>query len=118
MDAAGEIATVSYGAQSGKAENPFAARVATKTIEVRALKKKAVPVKLVEVEKAKGSASCKNVSRKKKLKRFKVNSRTGAATVPKGTKKGACKVKAGITVGGNADYAPGGRVVTAKIKAA
>ena len=46
---------------------------------------------------------------------IKVNAKTGAITVPKGTKKGTYKVKVKVTAKGNKNYKAGSRTVTVKL---
>ena len=69
----------------------------------------------LNVYKAKGKVAYKNVSKAKKLKKFKVNSKNGTITVPKGTKKGAYKVKIKVTAKGDANYKSGSKTVTVKV---
>ena len=68
------------------------------------------------MKKAQGKVTYTNVSATTALKKFKVNSKNGAITVPKGTKKGTYKVKVKVETKGTSKYAYGSKTVTVKIK--
>ena len=102
--------------QISKAKNTMTAKAKTKKLNAKNLaKRKAVVKKLVTVEKAKGKVAYKKASKAKKLKKFKVNSMTGAITVPKNTKKGTYKLKVKVTAKGDVNYKSGSKTVTVQI---
>ena len=100
-----------------KAKNPLTVKAKSKSLKAAKLaKKKYVLKKRITVKKAKGKVTYKNASKKAKLKKFKVNKKTGAITVPKGTKKGTYKLKVKVTAKGNANYKTGSKTVKVKVK--
>ena len=100
-----------------KYKQPMTAKANAKSAKASVLKKKAVSLsKPVTVKKAKGKVSYSNASTAKSTKVFKVNAKTGKITIPKGTKKGAYKVKVKVIAKGSGNYAYGEKTVTVKIK--
>jgi len=100
-----------------KATQPMAATGKSKTVKAKSLKKKSVAAKkLIVVKKAKGKVTYKNVSKSKMLKKFKVNSKNGAITIPKGTKTGTYKLQVKATAKGNANYKSGSKIIEVKIR--
>lgn len=99
-----------------KRANTLEVEALGKTFKASKLKKKARSAMLVFVEDAQGSVSYENTSATKKLKKIKVNAKTGKITVPKGTKKGTYKVKVTVKAAGDAIYEAASMTVTCKIK--
>ena len=100
-----------------KARQSIAAKSKSKSVKAKSLKKKSVTAKkLIIVEKAKGKVTYKNTSTSKTLKKFKVNSKNGAITIPKGTKKGTYELRVKIAAKGDANYKSGSKTVKVKIK--
>ena len=99
-----------------KAKQPMTVKARKKTASLETLNKKALNVKkAVVVKRNRGKVSYKKTSKAKNLKKFKVNAKTGAITVPQGTKKGTYKLKVKATAKGNANYKSGSKTVTVKI---
>lgn len=92
---------------------------AKKNIIVQAKKAKKKSLKIaraVTVKRAKGKLAYSNVTASGKAKTWKVNAKSGAVTVPKGTKKGTYKLKIQVTAAGLGNYASGAKQVTVKIR--
>ena len=90
-----------------------------KPVSAKTLAKKSVTIKnLVSVVNANGSVTCANVSETKVCKRLRVNKKTGAITLPKGTKKGLYKVTIRARATGDKYYRVGivSKVVSIRVK--
>ena len=97
-----------------KAAQTVKAKVATKTVKVKKVKKKAQTVTpITSVTKKAGAVTYKKVSGSAKLT---VNKTTGKVTVKKKTKKGTYKAKIRVTAAGSANYKSAYTDVTVTIK--
>lgn len=98
---------------AAKAVNPMKVTVKKPTVKLKAkaLKKKAKKLSNIKVSKAQGKVTCKNVSKNKKAKKFKITSK-GKVKVTKGLKKGKYKVIVKVKAAGNASY----KAATKKVK--
>ena len=101
-----------------QAKQPMTVKAKTVTLKASKLKKKAQTVKIskaLTIKKAKGTKTFK-ITSKGKLKKIKINKKTGKITVPKGTKKGTYTIKIKVTAAGNNNYKKGTKTVKVKIK--
>lgn len=101
-----------------KAAQPLTAKAKAKKVTVKysKVKKKAQTTKaMVKVSRAQGKVTYKNVSKKKAVKKWKVNAKTGKVKVPKKTKKGTYTVKLRVTAAGNGNYVSGYKTVSFKV---
>jgi len=91
-----------------KADNPITVTSSTKSVKASDVKKDKKTVKVLKISKAKGTVKVTKVksgTNKKIYSKIKVNKKTGAITLKKGTyKKGTYKVKLKITASGNEGY--------------
>lgn len=123
-----KVTIVGKGAYTGKKTATIKVAKGLNTLTVKA-KKKAQTMKFAKVKsraqtisrpltvkKAVGKVTYKNVSSNKTTKAFRVNTSTGAITVPKATKKGTYLVKVKATAKGNASYKAGSKTVAITIR--
>lgn len=100
-----------------KAKNGLTAKAKAKSVAVKrakVVKKAQVVKKAIAVSKANGKVTYKLV-KTSKTKKFKVSSKTGAITLPKGTKKGTYKVKVKVTAAGDANHKRATKTVTVTV---
>ncbi len=106
----------------GKSANTVSVTTKLNDLTVSNLKKAKKTVKPVKITKAKGKVVVKKVKKGTSgalYKKIKVNAKTGAITLKKGTyKKGNYKVKLKVTAKGNADYKSKSVTVTANVRIA
>ena len=100
--------------------NPIKVTAKKKAAVVKhtALEKAAVTVpagKLMTVSGAKGTVTYRKLKVNKLGGRFSVDSKTGAVTIKKNTKKGAYKIRIRVRASGSGSYAAGSRTVTCRI---
>ena len=128
--AAGKKAVVvikGIGKYSGEVEKTFTIEKAANEISVKARKTKSVKAAIINKKKTtvKSLASVKNyqgqlvysnASKSKTLKKFKINSKTGAITIAKGTKKGFYKIRVKVTAKGDSNYAAKTKYVTVRVR--
>ena len=87
-----------------KAKNGLKAKGTAKAAKYsKVAKKKQVVKKAIKVSKANGKVTYTLV-KAKKTKKFAINKKTGAITVPKGTKKGTYTLKIKVTAAGDANH--------------
>ena len=110
MDPAGRIRIVT---EPEMLDNPMEIKAANKTVSYKKVKKSAVTVKPIKVTKAKGTVTYEKVSGSS---RFRVDKKTGAVRIKKGTKKKTYTIRVRVTASGNAEYKPKTKNVTVKIK--
>ena len=90
-----------------KADNPIKVTPVTKSVKLKAVKKKSVTVKgAVKVTKAQGKLACKITSAPKAVKKYLKISSKGVITVKKWAKakKGSYKIKVKVTAKGTSNY--------------
>jgi hypothetical protein len=102
------------------AKNPVKTTAKTRTVKIKALKKKAVTAKPLAIKNAKGTVAVSKVKKgtsSKIYKKFTVVKKTGAIKLKKGKyKKGTYKIKLKITVKGGKNYEDKTVLKTVKIK--
>ena len=99
----------------GKAPNTLTVKGRTVKLKASKVKKKNQTVKVSKafgISSAQGSVKFKKISGSKKIK----VAANGRFTVRKGLKKGTYKIKVQVTAAGGANYAPGTKTVTVKIR--
>ena len=91
-----------------QAANPLKASAKARTafLTAKALKKKPATVNNVKIQNAKGAVKCKNLSKNKTAKKFKVNATKSTVTVPPKTKAGKYPVVVQVRAEGNDNYLP------------
>ena len=101
---------------AAKKAQPMTVKAKKPKLKASKLKKKKRTIKRKKafvIKKAKGKVTFR---KKSGSKRLKINKKTGAITVKKGTKKGTYKIKVKVTAAGNAYYKAGSRTVTVKVR--
>lgn len=97
-----------------KKANTITVKAKTKSVKAEKVKNSKVKIKkAIIVTNAKGKVTYTKLSGSKKLK---INRKTGAITVKKGTKKGTYKMKVKVTANGNSSYKIKSKTVTVKVK--
>lgn len=97
-------------------ENPMVVRTRNKTVKAtRVAAKKKVLKKAIVVKRAKGKVRYVRL-KKGSSKQLKVNPKTGAITVAKGTEAGVYKVRVRVRAAGNDSYGPAAKTVTVKVR--
>lgn len=110
--------TVTKTFKIAKADNPITVKLATKTVKLSAVKKKAQTVNPITVTKAQGEVSYKLTSTPNALKKLVKLDSKGVITISKWAKAkaGTYKLKVSITAKGDKNYKKGSKTVTVKIK--
>ena len=98
--------TITKTFKIAKADNPITVKLATKTVKLSAVKKKAQAVKPITVSKAQGKVSYKLTSIPATLKKLVKIDLKGVITISKWAKakRGVCNLKVSITAKGNSNY--------------
>ncbi len=90
--------------KADKSTNTMKVSAANKTLKVKALKRKAVTFKAVNVKKSQGKVTFTAKAKGKSAKALKFNKKTAKVTVKKGTKKGKYTIKITVKAAGNKSY--------------
>ena len=101
-----------------KAANTLTAKAKKAKVKAsqKKLKSKALILSCnVSTKKAKGAVRYANVSKNATAKKFKVATKSGKVTIPKGTKKGTYLIKVKVSAKGNANYKAKTRTVSYRI---
>ena len=99
-----------------KKKQPMTVKAKKPKVKASKLKKKKQIIKRKKAFIIKNAEGKVTFRKKSGSKRLKINKKTGAITVKKGTKKGTYKMKVKVTAAGNQSYKTGSKTVTVKVR--